>query len=144
MKPRIPCAMDRRTSQGHFARIANVNTRVLLLLTILCLLGARVLGVHLHNMAAPAQAQQTHTMAASHLAHYGEDGDASQADEVDLIGQNLNTIFMPVLFVAAVFSVLLLVLPPMVRQRLPRAPRCLGACANHAFRLCPPSQAPPY
>ncbi|TAM12982.1 MAG: hypothetical protein EPN72_11610 [Nevskiaceae bacterium] len=121
-----------------------MNTRVLLLLTLLCLLGARGLGVHLHNIASPVQALQTHTVAASHLAHYGEDGDASQAAEIDLIGQNLNTIFMPALFVVAAFLVLLLVLPLAVRQRLPRAPICLGARARLAFRLCPPSQAPPY
>ncbi|MDN5874515.1 MAG: hypothetical protein L0H29_09070 [Sinobacteraceae bacterium] len=126
-----------------------MNTRILLLLTILCLLGARGLGVHWHvatpqSQAEQSQSLQTQTTAAHHLAHYGEDGDAAEVTEINLIGQNLNTIFMPALFVAAVFSLLLLLLPLAIKERLPRAPTRLDTSATRVFRLRPPSQAPPY
>lgn len=121
-----------------------MNTRVLLLLTVLCLLGARGLGVHWHVATPSAQALQTQTTAAHHLAHYGEDGDAAEVTEINLIGQNLNTIFMPALFVAAAFSLLLLLLPLAIKERLPRAPTRLDTSATRVFRLRPPSQAPPY
>lgn len=114
-----------------------VKTRLVLVAAICALLGVRLLGVHLHVLTSdPAGGA-----ALTHLAQYGEDGDAGHAAELDLVGKNLSMPLLPLPVGGGLLLLLMLPLPATVR--LPRPPTRLGRRREPRYRLRPPSQAPP-
>lgn len=118
-----------------------MKLRLVILLTVCALLGARLLGVHLHVLT---QGQVSASAPGMHLAQFGEDSDVGHATEMELVGKNLSPSPLPLLPVGGglLLLLMLLSLPPSVR--LPRAPTLLGRRVDPRYRLGPPSQAPPY
>jgi len=115
-----------------------VKTRLIILFAVCALLGARLIGVHLHVLAGAV----ADGSAQVHLAQADEDGDVSHATEIELIGKNLSPPLLP-LPIGGGLLLLLMLLPLSAAVRIPRAPAQVGRWIDARYRLGPPSQAPP-